>query len=368
MGGEAVIALFLFQEIEPQRRNFKVTEVMRAEKFRSSFYSWFVVIAFQTLLFILFYLPFQDCCQLGSLLPPSWGGEVSPSLSPPGPTPLRFPETSAPCLWASQAPGLSIPSPAWAGVSASGTRACTWSFYSWGILALAFSDLRLLNPSLPPLPAHLWLSLEPWMLEHFQFTQPVICYLAAPGSLPGLNFRTTHPGSLGSDFLPRGFRATSPCALSPFSLDCLPAPPRGPGAEQSWAAPLDSMHLSTADLCFSLFMISTDAWQYFKIFPYYKQFQAFRKVEKIRKHSSFSLRNSPILISLHSSLICIVLNAIILHTSVPLPLMFLQCGMPFPAQLAWLQLILRPLLQGLHPNPCLRLVTPLYVHKMPRCS
>lgn len=39
MGGEAVIALFLFQEIEPQRRNFKVTEVMRAEKFRSSFYS-----------------------------------------------------------------------------------------------------------------------------------------------------------------------------------------------------------------------------------------------------------------------------------------------------------------------------------------
>lgn len=67
MGGEAVIALFLFQEIEPQRRNFKVTEVMRAEKFRSSFYSWFVVIAFQTLLFILFHLPFQDCCQVRSL-------------------------------------------------------------------------------------------------------------------------------------------------------------------------------------------------------------------------------------------------------------------------------------------------------------
>lgn len=326
MGGEAVIALFLFQEIEPQRRNFKVTEVMRAEKFRSSFYSWFVVIAFQTLLFIL-------CSTYPSNTAARWGtcfhllGEVR---SVPLPPLQVLPH------WGFQRPQPHACEPA---------------------RPLASAFLVLLGQVCLPQG----LELAPGA--------PLICYWATPGSLPGLNFRTTHPGSLGSDFLPRGFLATSPCALSPFSLYWLPAPPRGSGAEQSWAAPLDSMHLSTADLCFSLFMISTDAWQCFKIFSYYTQFQAFRKVEKNKEtHSSFSLRNSPILISLHSSLICIFLNAIILHTSVHFPLMFLQCGMPFPALLAWLQLILRHLLQGLHPNPCLRLVVPLYVHKMSRCS
>lgn len=115
-------------------------------------------------------------------------------------------------------------------------------------------------------------------------------------------------------------------------------------------------------------MISTDAWQYFKIFSYYKQFQAFRKVEK-NKETQFVFSKEfshPHLPSLQS-----YLHFFESHYS-----SYLRAFAPdvpsvwnaFPAQLAWLQLILRPLLQGLHPNPCLRLVTPLYVHKMPRCS
>ena len=368
-GGEAVIALFLFQEIEAQRRHFEVTEVMRAEKFRPSFYCWFVVTAFQTLLFILCSTyPSNTAARWGTCfhllrevrsvplpplqVPPHWGFQ---RLQPHACEPARPLASAFPVLLGQVclpqglelAPGASTLETSW-----------HWPFLTSGFLTPVF---------------HLFLHTygSPLNFKCLNiFNLPSLLSATWPHRVPCLAW-TSEPHTLALwALIPSPGASWQPApvlwALSHF-IDCQH---RSAGQEQSragqcpWTPCIYPLQIY-AFLCLWSSLVHDSALTFFLST---NNFRHSGKLKKIRKHSSSSLRNSPILISLPSSLICMSLNAIILHTSVHLPLMFPQCGMPFPALLAWLQLILRHLPQGLHPNPCLRLVIPLYIHKMSRWS